>query len=192
MSTEQNKALLRRIFDEGLDQNKPGVFDELIAPDFVIYDPPLGMQPNREGFRQILAKFREALPDVHLTIEDEFADGDYVIQRISATGTHKGEFQGLPPTGKKVKVNGIHIWRFANGKVAVQQAPAAPVNVSAYLSDSQAGCDSKGSHPLDQEMIWGPGAIFATITEDRMLREELAGYAEYAAKVRYRLIPGVW
>jgi steroid delta-isomerase-like uncharacterized protein len=74
------------------------------------------MQPNREGFRQILAKFREALPDVHLTIEDEFADGDTVIQRISATGTHKGEFQGIPPTGKKVKVNGIHIWRFANGK----------------------------------------------------------------------------
>jgi steroid delta-isomerase-like uncharacterized protein len=116
MSTEQNKALLRRIFDLGLNLNKPGVFDELIAPDCKFYDPPLGMQPNREGFRQILAKFREAFPDLNVTIEDEFADGDYVIQRISATGTHKGELEGIPPTGKKVKINAIHIWRFAKGK----------------------------------------------------------------------------
>ncbi len=116
MSTEQNKALLRRIFEEGLNQNQPSVFDELIAPNFVIYDPPLGQQPNREGFRQIIASFREAFPDVHITIEDEFADGDYVIQRGYATGTHQGEFQGLPPTGKTFKINVIHIWRFANGK----------------------------------------------------------------------------
>ena len=116
MSTEQNKALLRRIFEEGVNQNKPGVIDELIAPNFVLYDPPLGQEPNREGFRQIVTKFRATFPDLHLTIEDEFADGDYVIQRGYATGTHKGEFQGIPPTGKKFKINVIHIWRFANGK----------------------------------------------------------------------------
>ncbi len=116
MSTEQNKALLRRIFEEGVNQNKPNVFDELIAPNFKIYDPPLGMEPNREGFRQIFTDFRAAFPDLHLTIEDEFADGDYVIQRGYATGTQTGEFQGLPPTGKKIRINVIHIWRFANGK----------------------------------------------------------------------------
>jgi steroid delta-isomerase-like uncharacterized protein len=116
MSTEQNKALLRRIFEEGVNQNKPSVFDELIAPDCKFYDPPLGMPPTREGFRQQIAKFREALPDAHLTIEDEFADGDTVIQRGYFTGTHKGNLQGIPPTGKKIKVNLIHIWRFANGK----------------------------------------------------------------------------
>jgi predicted ester cyclase len=116
MSAEQNKALLRRIFEEAFNQNKPSVLDELIAPNFRTYDPPLGMEPNREGFRQILAKYHATFPDMHLTIEDEFADGDYVIQRGYATGTHKGEFQGLPPTEKKVKINVIHIWRFANGK----------------------------------------------------------------------------
>ncbi|SRR6266542_6943961 len=116
MSTEQNKALLLRIFEEGVNQNNPSVFDELIAPDCKFYDPPLGMQPSREGFRQILAKFREAFPDMRLTIEDEFADGDTVIQRGYFTGTHTGEYNGIPPTGKKVKMNAIHIWRFANGK----------------------------------------------------------------------------
>ena len=115
MSTEQNKALLRRIFEEGVNQNKPGVFDELIAPDCKFHDQPLGMPPTREGFRQIQATFRAAFPDVHLTIEDEFADGDYVIQRGYGTGTHQGEFNGIPPSGKKIKLNVIHIWRFANG-----------------------------------------------------------------------------
>src|SRR5574341_803937 len=116
MSTEQNKALLRRIFEEGVNQNKPSVFDELIAPDCKFYDPPLGMPPNREGFHQIFAKFRPAFPDMRLTIEDEFADSNTVIQRGYFTATHKGDFQGIPPTGKKIKVNLIHIWRFANGK----------------------------------------------------------------------------
>src|SRR5215831_9386083 len=110
MSAEQNKAILRRIFEEGANQNNPGVFDKLIAPDCIFHDPPLGMEPTREAFRQILATMRATLPDVHLTIEAEFADGDYVIQRGYATGTNTGEFQGLPPTGRKVKFNLIHIW----------------------------------------------------------------------------------
>ncbi len=116
MSTEQNKALVRRLFEEGLNQNKPSVFDELIAPDFVIYDPPFGMQPNREGFRQIFTAFRTAFSDIHVTFEQQLADGDYVIDRGYTTATHKGEFQGIPPTGKQVKIKSIDIWRVVNGK----------------------------------------------------------------------------
>ncbi len=117
MSTEQNKALVRRIFEEGVNQNKPSVIDELIAPNCVFYEnPSLGFQPNREGFRQSFTGFRTAFPDMHVTFEAEFADGDYVIHRAYATATHQGEFQGLPPTGKQVKVKFIHIWRVANGK----------------------------------------------------------------------------
>jgi len=116
MSTEENKALVRRIFAEGVNQNNPSVIDELLAPNFVIYDPPPGFPHNREGFRQLFATFRTAFPDLHMTFEAEFADGEYVIHRGYATGTHKGEFQGNPPTGKQVKVNVIHIWRVVNGK----------------------------------------------------------------------------
>src|SRR5215831_10472625 len=116
MSTEQNKALIRRLFEEGINQSKPGVFDEVLAPNFVIYDPPFGMQPNREGFRQMFTGFRTAFPDVHVTFEQELADGDYVIHRGYVTATHKGEFQGIPATGKQVKIKTLDIWRVENGK----------------------------------------------------------------------------
>ncbi len=116
MSTEQNKALTRRLFEEGLNQNKPSVFDELIAPDFAIYDTPMGTLRGPEGFRQIVSTFRTAFPDGHVTFEAEFADGDYVIHRGYFTGTHQGEFQGIAPTGKQVKVKTLDIWRVANGK----------------------------------------------------------------------------
>src|SRR5262245_57623344 len=117
MSTEENKALTRRLFEEGINQNKPGVFDELIAPNFVIYDPPLGMKSGLEGFRQQFAVFREAFPDIHVTIEEELADGDSVIHRSYVTGTHTGVFQGIAPTWKQVHVKYIDIWRVANGKM---------------------------------------------------------------------------
>lgn len=117
MSTEVNKALTRRIFEEGVNQNKPSVFDELIAPSFVSYDAPPGYGRDLEGFRRLIATFRAAFPDLHITIEEELAEGDKVIHRGYGTGTHRGDFQGVPPTGKQVKIKYIDIWRVANGKM---------------------------------------------------------------------------
>jgi predicted ester cyclase len=116
MSAEQNKALIRRLFDEGLNQNKPKVFDELIAPNFVVHDSPLGTVQGPEGFRQVIETFRKSFPDLHVKFEQELADGDYVIHRGYVTGTHKGEFQGMAPTGKKFNIKTLDIWRVANGK----------------------------------------------------------------------------
>lgn len=116
MSTEQSKALIRRLFEEGINQKRPSVFGELIAPNFVIYDAPPGMQHGPEGFRQFVELFLTALPDAHVTFEDEFADGDVVIHRGYVTATHQGEFQGIPPTGKQVKIKTLDIWRVADGK----------------------------------------------------------------------------
>ena len=116
MSSEENKALVRRLFEEGLNQNKPDVFYELIAPNFVIYNQPPGFPHDREGFRQLFAMYRNSFPDLHVTFEAEFADGDYVIHRGYGTATHTGEFQGIPPTGKQIEIEFIHIWRVVNGK----------------------------------------------------------------------------
>jgi predicted ester cyclase len=116
MSSEENKALIRRLFEEGLNQNNPGVFDELLAPDFVIYGAPDEMQPGPLGFREGIETFRQSFPDLHVTFEAEFADGDYVIHRGYTTGTHTGEFQGIAPTGKQFKINSIDIWHVVNGK----------------------------------------------------------------------------
>jgi predicted ester cyclase len=93
-----------------------GVFDELLAPNFVICDALPGMQHGRDGFRQVVEMFRTAFPDLHVTFEAEFADGDYVIHRGYVTGTHKGEWQGIPPTGKHVTMKTLDIWRVVNGK----------------------------------------------------------------------------
>ena len=116
MSTEENKALIRRLFEEGLNQNNPSVFDELLAPDFVIYDSPLGTVQGPEGFRQGIETFRKSFPDLHVTFEAEYADGDYVFHRGYLTGTHRGEFQGIQPTGKQFKIKTLDIWHVVNGK----------------------------------------------------------------------------
>lgn len=115
MSTETNKAVVRRIFEEGFNQNKPSVWDELIAPTYVNHDLP-APAPGSEGFKIVAGMFTAAFPDLHVTLEDELAEGDRVATRGYFTGTHKGTFQGIPPTGKPIKVPYIDIWRLENGK----------------------------------------------------------------------------
>src|SRR5258708_3841193 len=117
MSTEENKARIRRLFEEGVNQNKLSVLDELIAPDFVNYDAPPGTPRGPQGMRQLVAMFRTAFPDLQVTFEQELADGDYVIHRGYITGTHQGEFQGIPPTGKEATVTGTDIYRIVDGKI---------------------------------------------------------------------------
>ena len=118
MSTlqEQNKSLVRRIFEEGINQNKQGVFDELIALSYVNHDIP-APTPGLEGFKMVIGMFLAAFPDMRVTIEEELAEGSKVITRGYFTGTHQGDFQGIPPTGKQIKVKYIDIWLVENGKL---------------------------------------------------------------------------
>lgn len=74
------------------------------------------MPAGREGFKQFVLMYRSAFPDMHITIEDQIAEGDKVVSRWTARGTHQGELMGIPPTGKQATVTGINIERFANGK----------------------------------------------------------------------------
>jgi steroid delta-isomerase-like uncharacterized protein len=116
MSTERNKALVSRVFEEGMNQLNDAVFDELIDPQYVNHDFP-SPAPGAEGFRQVTAMFQAAFPDFHVTLEDEIADGNKVASCGYFTGTHKGEFMGIPATGKSVKVTYIDIWAVENGKL---------------------------------------------------------------------------
>ena len=115
MSSETNKFLIRRIFEEGMNGGRPEVYDETIAADYVNYDFP-APAPGLEGFKIVDAMFKAAFPDMRVTIEDEVAEGDKVATRGYFSGTHKGEFMGIPPTGKTIKVSYIDIWRVANGR----------------------------------------------------------------------------
>lgn len=115
MSTETNKAIIRRIFEEGMNQDRPEVFDELIHPAYVNYDFP-SSAPGAEGFKIVTSMFKAAFPDMRVVIEDELAEGDRVATRGYFTGTHRGEFMGIPATDKTIKVGYIDIWRIEGGR----------------------------------------------------------------------------
>ena len=115
MSTEQNKAIVRRVFDEIVNKGYLAVADELIAADYVNHNFP-APAPGAEGFKQVTTMFRSAFPDIVVTLEDEFAEGDRVVTRGVFVGTHTGDFMGIPATGRKVSIKYLDIWRLENGK----------------------------------------------------------------------------
>ena len=121
MSTEDNKALVRRFYEEGV--HNPALFDELLAPTYVLHLPG-SPQPisGIEHAKQLMAVYTSAFPDLQTTTEDMVAEEDKVVIRNTWRGTHQGAFQGLPPTGKHVTFTSSDIYRIADGKIAEQWA----------------------------------------------------------------------
>ena len=118
MSAE-NKALARRLLEEAFNAGRLDVAEELVASDFVGHDPSLPEEVRGPaGLKELIAGYRTAFPDIHVTIEDQIADGDRVVTRWSAKGTHQGELMGMPATGKQATVTGITIDRIADGRIA--------------------------------------------------------------------------
>ena len=115
---EENIATSQRLLYEAFNGGNLGIIDELTADGFVDHDPMMGDQ-DREAAKQTIASYREAFPDIHITIEDIFAAGDKVVYRWSGQGTFQNEMLGLQPTGEKGDpVKGITIDRFEGDKVA--------------------------------------------------------------------------
>jgi steroid delta-isomerase-like uncharacterized protein len=116
MSAE-NIATSRRLIEEAFNQGNLDVIDEASADNFVDHDPLMGDQ-DREAAKQSIAAYRDAFPDIHITIEDIFAVDDKVVYRWSGDGTFENEMMGLQPTHEKGDpVRGITIDRFEGGKV---------------------------------------------------------------------------
>jgi steroid delta-isomerase-like uncharacterized protein len=139
MSTEENKAIVRRINDEVWSEGHLDVIDELIADDFVatVVGAPEQIR-GPQGFREFVVMYRTAFPDLRLTVDEQFAEGDTVVTRWTATGTNEGELMGMPATGKQATTAGININRVSGGKLVegwglfdqlglLQQIGAVPV-----------------------------------------------------------------
>ena len=116
MSTEENKALVRRWIEEDNRRNLAGV-EELLARDYVWHGTGGFPDMDLAGLKQLETAFWTAFPDMHATVENLIAEGDKVAYRFTIRGTHQGEFMGVPATGKVVTVTGIYISRIAGGKV---------------------------------------------------------------------------
>jgi steroid delta-isomerase-like uncharacterized protein len=117
MSTPENKAIIRRFFEEGLSTGDMALLDEIVAQDFTLHGAPPGLPSGREDFKLLVGMFRSAFPDYRDSIEDLVAEGDKVVVRWTFRGTHTGDFQGIPATGKHVKTTGISIFRVHDGKI---------------------------------------------------------------------------
>jgi predicted ester cyclase len=114
---EKNKALVRCYFEEVLSKGNVAAVDEFMAPNYVDHSIPSGLPPGPEGLKQATTTYRTAFPDLKATLEDIFAEGDRVAYRWSVSGTHLGEWLGIPPTGNHVTATGITVLRVAGGKV---------------------------------------------------------------------------
>ena len=113
MSTEQNKAVVRRFFEEVWNQRKLDIIEDIFAPNVVVNRHPT----THAAIKQAITSRLTAFPDIHVTVEEQVAEGEKVSTRRTWRGTHQGVFRGIMPTGKQVTWAQISIVRFADGKV---------------------------------------------------------------------------
>jgi steroid delta-isomerase-like uncharacterized protein len=114
---QDNRAIVDRINEEAFRQGDASVADEVFSEDFVEHNPMPGMSSDRDGFKQLIAGLHQAFPDLDVRIEDQIAEGDKVMERWVCTGTQDGEFMGIPPTGRRITVEGMDISRLEDGKI---------------------------------------------------------------------------
>lgn len=117
MSIAAHKAIASRFGTDLWGRGDLTVADDLFAPDLIDHNPLPGQEPGGEGAKQVVAAFRAAFPDLQITNDDLIAEGDKVVLRWTATGTHQGELMGLAATGKQVRMTGIDILKIEGGKI---------------------------------------------------------------------------
>jgi steroid delta-isomerase-like uncharacterized protein len=124
MSTSQapaNKATLIRFHDAvntGDEKAISKTIDEVVEPDVLFHAPVPTGTTGKQALKQVWSVLLRAFPDLHVTVEDVIAEGDKVVARNTVTGTHQGEYKGLPPTSRSIIYNEIFIFRFAGGRIA--------------------------------------------------------------------------
>ena len=124
MSTDDNKAVVRRWFDEVISRGDMGALDAICAechPQFavirgVIEPAPLGMS----GLKSLITSLRSAFHDLHAEVEEQIAEGDKVVSRVTMRGTQRGEFNGMPATGKSFTISGVSVWE-VRGNLLIQE-----------------------------------------------------------------------
>lgn len=125
MSEEQNKAVVRRFFEEVWNHGKEDVIDEIFAPT-VLFN---GQSITREALKRALAGRRTAFSDIHVTVEDQVAEGEKVSTRRTWRATHRGPYRGVAATGKRVTWTQISVVRFSQGRIVEDWAVADEVGI---------------------------------------------------------------
>jgi steroid delta-isomerase-like uncharacterized protein len=118
VGTEENKALVRRFYEEVWSKGNLDVADEVFAPDYVRHDPRSAeAAPGPEGQKRVAGDFRRAFPDLRFEVQRIVAEGDLVAAWWNASGTHKGRWANVEPTGREISYSGTNFFRISGGKV---------------------------------------------------------------------------
>jgi steroid delta-isomerase-like uncharacterized protein len=117
MSTEQNKAVVRRWIEEGWNNHNLAVIDEVYAANYVQHEPAPETVNSSAALKQYVGTYLTAFPDLNLSIEDLIAEGDKVVWRLKSSGHNNGPFMGMPATGKAGSITGIVIFRLESGRI---------------------------------------------------------------------------
>lgn len=115
--SEENKAVLRRFYEEVWNEGNLDAIDEIMSPNFTNQTAQPGISPDRDGVKQFLAAYHSAFSDAHMRVEDQVAEGDRVVTRWTGTGTHTGDLMGIPATGKEINVTGMGLHRVEGGQI---------------------------------------------------------------------------
>src|SRR4030067_2191008 len=116
--SDKNIELVKRFFEEVWNKGNLSLVDEVLAPDYEDYNRPPGTPRGLKGYKANVNMIRSAFPDIRFTLDQVFAENDHVAIRLTGHGTHKGNFMGIPPTGKQVSFGGMTFIRIQDGKVA--------------------------------------------------------------------------
>jgi len=117
MTTEANKELVRRLFDEVVNRHNPDIVEQLIVADAVDHNPGPSDAPGRQGLKEVFMMLHTAFPDLHGTIDDMIAEDDTVVVRWTISGTNTCKCMGLGPTTRQMTGNGMDILRIVDGKI---------------------------------------------------------------------------
>ncbi|WP_198675964.1 ester cyclase [Kribbella monticola] len=115
--TEQNKITVRDFIDDLFTEGDLGAVETYLSEDFINHDPPFGASADRYGMGAASAMLRAAFPDWHSDLHQLIAEGDLVVERFTASGTHRGELMGVAPTGRTMSLPGINIFRLRDGRI---------------------------------------------------------------------------
>lgn len=119
MSADQNRAVVRRFIDEVFNRGNFSVAEEVLAKDYVHYDPATGeMGSGIEGLEQMVGFYRQSFPDFEIRVDEQIVADDRVVERWTGHGTHQGTLMGIPATGRRITAMGISIHRLVDGKIA--------------------------------------------------------------------------
>ncbi len=110
--------LVRRLFDEAVNAGRLEVIAAVYTPDFVDHAPGPGQAPGPAGIAEVVARYRAAIPDLHVEVEDVVAEGDRIATRETWTGTHRHDLPGAPATGRAFRLTRMHVFRVVDGRIA--------------------------------------------------------------------------